>query len=120
MQALADTVGKPLSVVQDRVAQLQEVNPMLGFRGCRLSVVYPEITEMQARAVASAAAANKKVLGLGAGRVQWWDGLDWRGGVCCLRRRTRCSRPDWLGGSVRARAGGAGVLNVCLPPWCDH
>ncbi len=60
-KALADTVGKPLSVVQDRVAQLQEVNPMLGFRGCRLSVVYPEITEMQARAVASAAAANKKV-----------------------------------------------------------
>eukprot|EP00903_Cladosiphon_okamuranus_P013193 g12305.t1 len=61
MQALADTVGKPLSVVQDRVAQLQEVNPMLGFRGCRLSVVYPEITEMQARAITSAAAANKKV-----------------------------------------------------------
>ncbi|CAN0131065.1 unnamed protein product, partial [Hapterophycus canaliculatus] len=59
-QSLADTVGKPLSVVKDRVAQLQEVNPMLGFRGCRLSVVYPEITEMQARAVASAAAANKK------------------------------------------------------------
>lgn len=43
------------------MAQLQEVNPMLGFRGCRLSVVYPEITEMQARAIASAAAANKKV-----------------------------------------------------------
>ncbi|CBN74442.1 Pyruvate, phosphate dikinase [Ectocarpus siliculosus] len=60
MQSLADTVGKPLSVVKDRVAQLQEVNPMLGFRGCRLSVVYPEITEMQARAIASAAAANKK------------------------------------------------------------
>lgn len=60
-QALAGTVGKPLSVVQDRVAQLQEVNPMLGFRGCRLSVVYPEITEMQARAVAAAAAADKKV-----------------------------------------------------------
>lgn len=34
---------------------------MLGFRGCRLSVVYPEITEMQARAVTAAAAANKKV-----------------------------------------------------------
>ena len=34
---------------------------MLGFRGCRLSVVYPEITEMQARAVAAAAAVNKKV-----------------------------------------------------------
>ena len=37
-----------------------KVNPMLGFRGGRLSVVYPEITEMQARAVAKAAAANKK------------------------------------------------------------
>nr|AIT69949.1 pyruvate orthophosphate dikinase [Sargassum henslowianum]AIT69950.1 pyruvate orthophosphate dikinase [Sargassum henslowianum]AIT69954.1 pyruvate orthophosphate dikinase [Sargassum vachellianum] len=60
MQSLADTLGKPFSVVKDRVKQLQEVNPMLGFRGCRLSVVYPEITEMQARAVARAAAANKK------------------------------------------------------------
>nr|AIT69948.1 pyruvate orthophosphate dikinase [Ishige okamurae] len=60
MQALADTVGKPLSVIEDRVAQLQEVNPMLGFRGCRLSVVYPEITEMQAKAVAAGAAECKK------------------------------------------------------------
>lgn len=60
-QALADTLKKPLSAVQDRVVQLQEVNPMLGFRGCRQSVVYPEITEMQARAVAAAAAADKKV-----------------------------------------------------------
>nr|AIT69957.1 pyruvate orthophosphate dikinase [Sargassum horneri] len=60
MQSLADTLGKPFSVVKDRVKQLKEVNPMLGFRGCRLSVVYPEITEMQARAVARAAAANKK------------------------------------------------------------
>ncbi|CAM9564819.1 unnamed protein product [Sphacelaria rigidula] len=60
MQALAETLGKSVQVVEDRVAQLQEVNPMLGFRGCRLSVVYPEITEMQARAVAAAAAINKK------------------------------------------------------------
>lgn len=40
---------------------VEQINPMLGFRGCRLSVVYPEITEMQARAVAAAAAVNKKV-----------------------------------------------------------
>lgn len=40
---------------------VKQINPMLGFRGCRLSVVYPEITEMQARAVAAAAAENKKV-----------------------------------------------------------
>nr|AIT69956.1 pyruvate orthophosphate dikinase [Dictyopteris undulata] len=60
MKTVAEVVGKPVSVLEDRVAQLKEVNPMLGFRGCRLSVVYPEITEMQARAVAAAAAKCKK------------------------------------------------------------
>ena len=46
-----------------RVAQLHEFNPMLGHRGCRLGIAYPEITEMQARAVfeAAAAVAKKKI-----------------------------------------------------------
>ncbi len=38
-----------------RISELHEVNPMLGFRGCRLAVRYPEITEMQARAIFEAA-----------------------------------------------------------------
>ena len=38
-----------------RVEELHEFNPMLGLRGCRLGIVYPEITEMQARAVFEAA-----------------------------------------------------------------
>jgi pyruvate,orthophosphate dikinase len=41
----------------DRVRELAEFNPMLGFRGCRLAIVYPEIAEMQARAIFEAAVA---------------------------------------------------------------
>ncbi len=55
MQALATAVGKPLETVREITESLSEVNPMLGFRGCRLSVVYPEITEMQVKAIMSAA-----------------------------------------------------------------
>ena len=41
--------------VKERIAELQEVNPMLGFRGLRLGVIYPEISKMQARAIMQAA-----------------------------------------------------------------
>ncbi|NQX89817.1 MAG: pyruvate, phosphate dikinase [Halioglobus sp.] len=54
--ALSERIGKPVKRVQAIVNRLTEVNPMLGFRGCRLSVVYPEITKMQVRAIISAAA----------------------------------------------------------------
>jgi len=54
---LAEQMGIPVQRIQDRVAALHEFNPMLGFRGCRLGIVYPEITEMQARAIFEAAAA---------------------------------------------------------------
>ncbi len=43
-----------------RVEDLHEVNPMLGHRGCRLGITYPEITEMQARAIFEAAVAVSK------------------------------------------------------------
>ncbi|PLW69409.1 pyruvate, phosphate dikinase [Pseudohalioglobus lutimaris] len=56
MRALAKSVGKPVETVRAIAEDLAEVNPMLGFRGCRLSIVYPEITEMQVRAIMSAAA----------------------------------------------------------------
>ena len=55
MAAMADSVGKPLEKIKEITDHLSETNPMLGFRGCRLSVVYPEITEMQVRAIIGAA-----------------------------------------------------------------
>src|SRR5947199_8807039 len=53
-------MGIPFERVRDRVEALHEFNPMLGFRGCRLGIVYPEITEMQARAIFEAAARVRK------------------------------------------------------------
>jgi pyruvate,orthophosphate dikinase len=55
IQALAQRIGKPADTIRDIAERLHEVNPMLGFRGCRLSVVHPEITEMQVKAIISAA-----------------------------------------------------------------
>jgi pyruvate, orthophosphate dikinase len=52
---MAKTLGVPLSKVQQRVTTLHESNPMLGHRGCRLSITYPEILEMQVRAITEAA-----------------------------------------------------------------
>ncbi len=52
---LAQKVGVPVEVVARRVEQLREANPMLGHRGCRLSITYPEILEMQVRAMIEAA-----------------------------------------------------------------
>ncbi|MFP4540678.1 MAG: pyruvate, phosphate dikinase [Opitutales bacterium] len=57
---LADKLGIPAETIADRVKSLHEENPMLGHRGCRLGISYPEITEMQARAVFEAAAALQK------------------------------------------------------------
>jgi pyruvate,orthophosphate dikinase len=59
-QALADSLGKTLAEVKGRVDQLHESNPMLGHRGDRLAVTYPEILEMQVRAIIEAAVAVKK------------------------------------------------------------
>jgi pyruvate,orthophosphate dikinase len=57
---LAKKLGVQVSVIHSRVAQLHEFNPMLGFRGCRLGIGYPEISAMQARAVFEAAAIVQK------------------------------------------------------------
>ena len=54
-QELASATGRTLAHVQSRIADLVEANPMLGNRGCRLGISYPEITEMQARAIFEAA-----------------------------------------------------------------
>ena len=57
---LAAKMGVPVEKIKQRVKELHEFNPMLGFRGCRLGIVYPEISEMQARAVFEAAAEVQK------------------------------------------------------------
>ena len=60
---LSKKIGISVEKIIQRVAELHEFNPMLGHRGCRLGIAYPEITEMQARAVFEAAAnvAKKKI-----------------------------------------------------------
>jgi pyruvate,orthophosphate dikinase len=57
---IAADMGISYEKVKARVESLHEFNPMLGFRGCRLGIIYPEITEMQARAIFEAAADTKK------------------------------------------------------------
>ncbi len=53
---LAAKMNVPVEKIKQRVKELHEFNPMLGLRGCRLGIVYPEITEMQTRAIIEAAA----------------------------------------------------------------
>jgi pyruvate,orthophosphate dikinase len=57
---LANKLGVAVENIARRVHELHEFNPMLGHRGCRLGIVYPEISEMQARAVFEAAAEVQK------------------------------------------------------------
>jgi len=59
-RALAGEMGISYEKVKSRVDSLHEFNPMLGFRGCRLGIIYPEITAMQARAIFEAAAETRK------------------------------------------------------------
>ncbi|HOP85940.1 MAG TPA: pyruvate, phosphate dikinase [Syntrophorhabdaceae bacterium] len=60
IKALAETTKIPYDKLSAKVASLHEANPMLGHRGCRLGIVYPEITEMQAQAIFEAACEVKK------------------------------------------------------------
>ena len=57
---LADKIGVDVEVVARRVEQLHEANPMLGHRGCRLAITYPEILDMQVRAIIEAAVECQK------------------------------------------------------------
>ncbi len=60
LKELAKKIKMNFKEAKSRVAQLHEFNPMLGHRGCRLGIVYPEITEMQARAIFEAAVKVKR------------------------------------------------------------
>ncbi|MBP5226476.1 MAG: pyruvate, phosphate dikinase [Kiritimatiellae bacterium] len=57
--AMAATMGTDVKTIQAVVEELHEANPMLGHRGCRLGISYPEVTEMQVRAICEAAALVK-------------------------------------------------------------
>ncbi len=59
-RALAESIGVPFETVRHRVESLHESNPMLGHRGCRLCISYPEILEMQVRAIIEAAVMVKR------------------------------------------------------------
>ena len=58
-EALGKKIGQSAEAISKRVKELHESNPMLGHRGCRLGIVYPEITAMQARAIIEAACIVK-------------------------------------------------------------
>jgi pyruvate,orthophosphate dikinase len=60
IEELSAQIGVPAARIKARIAQLHELNPMLGHRGCRLGIAYPEITEMQATAILEAAAELTK------------------------------------------------------------
>lgn len=60
IEALASELGLTAADIEKRIESLHELNPMLGHRGCRLGVSYPEITEMQAQAIFEAAVQLKK------------------------------------------------------------
>ena len=63
MKEVADAAGVTVEDVRRRAAELHEVNPMLGHRGCRLAISYPEICEMQARAIFEAAVTVEQETG---------------------------------------------------------
>ena len=60
---VAEAMGIPAERLTQRAAELEEFNPMLGFRGCRIAIAYPEIAEMQARAIFEGAIAAKQKTG---------------------------------------------------------
>src|SRR5207249_5661465 len=60
IRELSGIIGIREERISARLSQLKEFNPMLGNRGCRLGIVYPEITEMQAQAIFEAACQAKK------------------------------------------------------------
>ena len=63
IEELAKAIGKTVAEVKDRIAELHEANPMMGHRGCRLAVTYPEICKMQTTAIIKAAINVSKKTG---------------------------------------------------------
>ena len=93
---IAAELGVAPERLSQRVSQLSEFNPMLGFRGCRLAIVYPEIPEMQSRAIFEAAVAVQKRTGAPVKLEIMVPLVAYRSEFDILRRRhrphRRCSR----------------------------
>ena len=64
MKELSEQFGIPLEKIKTKTIELHEFNPMMGHRGCRLAVTYPEIAEMQTEAIITAALEVKKETGI--------------------------------------------------------
>jgi pyruvate,orthophosphate dikinase len=64
LASVAKGAGVDIKIVRRRLADLKESNPMLGLRGCRLGILFPEIYEMQARAIFEAAVQVKHDTGM--------------------------------------------------------
>ncbi len=64
IKELARTLNKPVHVIESSIKEIEEVNPMLGHRGCRLGITYPEIYEMQVKAIFEAVCHINKVEGI--------------------------------------------------------
>ena len=60
IEGLAEEMDMSVEKIKEKIAELHEANPMLGHRGCRLGITYPEITKMQARAIFEAACETEK------------------------------------------------------------
>ncbi len=60
IEIVAKQLGKDVSVVKQKITDMSEANPMLGLRGCRLGILFPEIIEMQAEAIFRAVVAHRK------------------------------------------------------------
>ena len=86
-------MGITYEKVQQRVESLHEFNPMLGFRGCRLGIVFPEITEMQARAIFEAA-ANVQKRGIKVEPEVMIPLVGQREGACAPGRRSSAGWPS--------------------------
>ena len=73
MEALAKDMGMTVEQVKQKCDDLHEFNPMMGHRGCRLAVTYPEIARMQTRAVMEAAIEVSREKGFSnSSRTLWW------------------------------------------------
>jgi pyruvate,orthophosphate dikinase len=96
---MAHEMNVPLGVIKMRVDDLHEFNPMMGHRGCRLGITYPEITEMQTRAILEAG-LNMKAKGFD---VKAEIMIPLVGTVREFNAQAKCHPPDGGGGLRRAR-----------------
>jgi pyruvate, orthophosphate dikinase len=107
-EELAKSLGIPTRLVDRRVAALHEQNPMLGHRGCRLAVSFPEIAEMQVTAIAEAAIACRREK-IDARPAIMIPLVGMRGELALLRERAEATIAE-----VKKREGFRGKLDIAI------